>query len=131
MEGWQSVRIGEGRRLCKASLSSSRFSPVPYLDFPPCLIHKLFPSIRLSGGEVELLWVLNNRFDGIVQIFQVLLNVTQNLQEFFLGLDKFFIFGRGDCLQNPSPALIECRCVAKGGENVSEGKKEEERTIQG
>lgn len=85
-----------------------------YLDFPPCLIHKLFARVRFSGCKVEPLWVVEDGTDSVVEILEVLLDVGQDLDQLLFGLDELLVLGRGDRLQDAFVGLVERRCVAEG-----------------
>ena len=90
-----------------------------YLNFPPCLVHKLFARVRFPSSQVEPLWVFQDRTYSVIQILEVLLDIGQDLEQLFFGLHKLFVLGRGDSLQDAFVGLVKGRSVAERCQDVT------------
>lgn len=102
----------------RSFMASSRIS-LKYLNFPPCLVNKLFARVRFPSSQVEPLWVFQDRTYSVIQILEVLLNIGQDLEQLLFGLDKLLVLGRGDSLQDAFVGLIERRGVAERCQDVT------------
>lgn len=102
----------------RSFMASSRIS-LKYLNFPPCLVNKLFARVRFPSSQVEPLWVFQDRTYSVIQILEVLLNIGQDLEQLLFGLDKLLVLGRGDSLQDAFVGLVERRGVAERCQDVT------------